>query len=134
MNGGEGRKDPFYSLYRYLEKAPEGVFYDFACSFEEYSLNREAIYFILTRFYHDYFHGFNHNCSPVYSSKGLDGLSFNTSICEQFNSYLQCVKASAKHMNQEHFVFYVQFFIDLWNVKKEATFKARLKTALAGCQ
>uniref|UniRef100_A0A7M5WYX6 SWIM-type domain-containing protein n=2 Tax=Clytia hemisphaerica TaxID=252671 RepID=A0A7M5WYX6_9CNID len=132
VDGPEGRKDPASSLFTYLEKPPDALFYDFACSFEEYTLNREALFFIQTCFYHDLFHGFTHNCSSLYSAKGLFGMNFNTSICEQFNSYLQCLKASAKHMSQKHFVFYIQFFIDLWNYRKEHNFRTKLACALAG--
>ena len=31
IQGGEGHKDPFASLYKYLETPPKNVFYDFAC-------------------------------------------------------------------------------------------------------
>ena len=130
VNGSEGRKDPVASLYQYMKVAPEVVFYDFACSLEEYCMNREASFFKHTRFYHDIFHGYAHNCSSMYPSKGLRGMQFNTSICEQFNSFLQCVKASAKHMSQSHFIFYVQSFIDIWNEKKKANLQKKLKIQL----
>ena len=42
IHGSEGRKDPSFSLYTHMEKAPEIIFYDFACGFEEYCLNRES--------------------------------------------------------------------------------------------
>ena len=133
VDGSEGRKDPANSLYTHLTEAPEVVFYDFSCSLEEYCLNREAGFFKNTRFYHDIFHGYTHNCSPVYSSKGLRGLeSVNTSICEQFNSYLQCIKSSAKQMSQEHFMFFTQFMVNIWNKKKKQTFTNKLKIALSG--
>ena len=41
IQGGEGHKDPFASLYKYLETPPKDVFYDFACQLSEYCLNRE---------------------------------------------------------------------------------------------
>jgi len=127
VNKSEGRKDPASSLYSYLPEAPDAIFYDFACGLKEYSENRESGYFKSTRMFHDIFHGFSHKCSPLYGSKRLsefDGV--NSSICEQFNSYLQCVKASARHMNQEHFMFYVQFMIHLWNRKKNKAYKKKL--------
>ena len=65
VDGPEGRKDPASSLFTYLEKPPDALFYDFACSFEEYTLNREAQFFKQTCFYHDLFHGYTHNCSPM---------------------------------------------------------------------
>ena len=90
VNGKEGRKDAACSLFTHLTKSPDAIFYDFGCSLEEYCLNREAEFFKCTRFYHDLFHGFSHSCSCMYSSMGLEGMSnLNTSICEQFNSFLQ---------------------------------------------
>ena len=122
--GSEGRKDAANSLYCYLEKAPETIFYDFACSLDEYCKNRETGYFGNTRFFHDIFHGYTHKCSKIFKSNrllGYDGI--NTSICEQFNSFLQCIKASCKLMTQEHFTFYVQFFIHQWNIARKRSSK-----------
>ena len=36
ISGGEGRKDPFSSLYKYKLTAPDELFYDFACQLKEY--------------------------------------------------------------------------------------------------
>ena len=44
--GGEGRKDPFSSLFKYKPTAPDEVFYDNACQLNEYCLNREPGYFL----------------------------------------------------------------------------------------
>ena len=135
VNGSEGRKDPCFSLYTHLTDAPDSIFYDFACSLEEYCLNRESQYYKNTRFFHDVFHGYSHTCSSVYSSRRLlDFRSVNTSLCEQFNSFLQCIKASAKHMSQVRFIFYVQFMINIWNERKKASFKNKLKVAASGGQ
>ena len=41
ISGGEGRKDPFCSLYKYMKDMPKDVFYDFTCNLSEYALNRE---------------------------------------------------------------------------------------------
>ena len=49
VNGSEGRKDAACSLYTHLEIAPDVIFYDFACSLEEYCLNRKADFFKSTR-------------------------------------------------------------------------------------
>ena len=135
VNGQEGRKDAACSLFTHLEFPPEMIFYDFACSLEEYSLNREAEFFRLCRFYHDLFHGSAHSCSSMFNGRGLEGMTqYNTSICEQFNSFLQCIKASGKHMNQQHFIFFTQFMIDIWNSKKHESFATKLKVALACSQ
>ena len=50
-SGGEGRKDPFSSLFKYLPEVPSDIFYDFACQLSEYCLNREPQYFLRTRFW-----------------------------------------------------------------------------------
>jgi len=133
--GSEGRKDPANSLYTFLEKAPEVIYYDFACSFSEYTKNRESGYYENTRFFHDIFHGYRHKCSSIFKSNRILGFKgINTSICEQFNSYIQCIKASCKLMTQEHYTFYLQFFIHQWNNKKKESFLKNLKTAIAGYQ
>ncbi|XP_057302291.1 uncharacterized protein LOC130636556 isoform X1 [Hydractinia symbiolongicarpus] len=118
--GSEGRKDPAASLYAYCEHPPEVVLYDFTCSLSEYVHNRESGYFKDTRFFHDVFHGYTHSCSSAFRYNGLLGFeAVNSSICEQFNSFMQKIKTSAKLMSQTHFTFYLQFFIYIWNKKKE---------------
>ncbi|XP_057305447.1 uncharacterized protein LOC130642379 [Hydractinia symbiolongicarpus] len=132
ITGSEGRKDALASLYTHLEKGPETIFYDFACGCE-YAKNRESGYFQDTRFFHDVFHGFSHKCSQAYNSSRLSGMnSPNTSICEQFNSFLQRIKASAKLMGQAHFTFYVQFFIHQWNIKVFNSSRTRMKIGYYG--
>lgn len=126
----EGRKDPSAALYTHLATPPESVFYDFSCSLSEYCLNRESGYFANTRFFHDVFHGYTHKCSQVFKSNRLRHYDqINSSICEQFNSFLQCVKSSAKLMTQTHFSFFLQFFIYMWNAKKKRSFQGRLNIA-----
>ena len=51
---------------------------------------------------------------------GLEGV--NTEICEQFNSFLQCIKYTGSHLSQEHFTFFVQFFLYLMNKEKTIAF------------
>ena len=123
----EGRKDPSASLYLFKENAPEIVMYDFSCQLDEYVRNRESGFYSKTRFFHDIFHGYSHKCGSTFESNRLQGLNeVNTSICEQFNSFLQCIKKSSKLMTQVHYNFYVQFFIHLWNLKKEKSFKEKV--------
>ena len=106
--------------------------YDFACSLGEYCFNRESRCFDNTKFYHDIFHGFSHSCSPAYDSKFLSSVGGkNTSICEQFNSYLQCIKASAKYMSQVNFMFFAQYIIHIWDKSKKKSFKKKLLFATA---
>lgn len=128
--GSEGRKDAAASLYTHLPEAPEEIFYDFACSLSEYNHNRESGYFSNTRYYHDVFHGFTHKCSKGFRSDRLLGFNgLNTSICEQFNSFVQNIKTSSKLMTQSHFSFFLQFFINIWNEKKFASFQERIRIA-----
>lgn len=119
VEGGEGRKDPFAALFKYKPTPPKEVFYDFACQFNEYCLNREPAFFKFMRVWHDLFHGFNHTCAPVFKStrvQGLDGL--NSEICEQFNAYLQSIKFTGSHLSQTNFMLFSQFMIYLWNREK----------------
>ena len=125
INNAEGRKDPFCALYKYMEEPPHEVFYDFACSLMEYSLNREPSYFRSVRFWHDVFHSRNHVCGPNYRSRRLSNLSsLNTSICEQFNAHLKPLKYIASHLSQPHFTFLLQYFIYMWNQKKTTAYKS----------
>ena len=131
VDGGEGRKDPAFSLYTHKQTAPSVLFYDFGCALDEYNLNRESGFFMNTKVYHDLFHSYNHVCSSVFKSSRIASLQHcNTSNCEQFNSYLQKIKASARNMSQEHFMFYLQFFIHIWNTNKRDTVERRLQHAV----
>ena len=120
MPESEGRKDPFSSLYAYLPEPPKEIFYDFACSLSEYSLNREPHFFRETRFWHDLFHGFSHKCASSLKSSRIPSLNvLDTEICEQFNSFLQNIKYTGSHLTQSHFCLYLQFMIHIWNMKKD---------------
>ncbi|XP_047144680.2 uncharacterized protein LOC124818179 [Hydra vulgaris] len=133
--GSEGRKDPAASLYTHCPEAPDDLFYDFACNLSEYCKNRESQYFSKTRFFHDIFHGYTHKCSNAFKYNRLTNSSqVNTSICEQFNSYIQKIKRSAKLMSQAHFMFHVQFFIYLWNKSKRSSFQRKLNIVQQGSQ
>ena len=61
-------------------------------------------------------------------------VGINLEICEQFNSYLQCVKYTGSHLSQSHFMFFVQFFIYQWNCETTAKFQAIIEIALTGAQ
>ncbi|WAR30545.1 hypothetical protein MAR_033087 [Mya arenaria] len=119
MTVAEGRKDPSASLYSHLAKPQQAVFYDFACNLQEYCLNRES--------------GYSHKCSTSFRSSRLQGFeSVNSEICEQFNSFIQILKKSARQMTQSHFCFYLQFFIHEWNRRKRVAYKRKISTELAG--
>ena len=84
----------------------------FCCSLSEYTHSRESGYFQNTRFDHDVFHGFTHKCTPAFRCDKLRGFkAVSSSICEQFNSFIQNVETSSKLMSQCHFSLYLQFFI-----------------------
>ena len=133
LTNAEGRKDPAASLYTHLKQPPQDIFYDFACNLQEYCLNRESDFYKDVRFFHDIFHGFSHKCSTAYRSSRLHGFEcINSEICEQFNSFIQCIKPSGRQMSQEHFCFYLQFFLNIWNEEKYEKFQQRLHVAQAG--
>ena len=61
-------------------------------------------YLLNRRFWHDLFHSIGHVCGWNYKLQkvlGLEGL--NTEICEQVNSFLQCIKYTGSHhiLNKE---------------------------------
>ena len=131
--GGEGRKDPFSSLFKYKPTAPDEIFYDNACQLNEYCLNREPGYFLSTRFWHDLFHALGHKCGCNFKSGRVCGLEgMNTEICEQVNAFLQCIKFTASHLSQEHFAFFLQFFLYLLNKEKTAKHNKLCTVAVAG--
>ena len=112
---------------------PEDIYYDFACQLSEYCLNREPELFKNTRFWHDLFHSIGHVCGINFKSGrvlGLEGV--NTEICEQVNSLMQCIKYTGSHLSQEHFTFFVQFFLYLMNKEKTKTFCQQAVIAVAG--
>ena len=47
-----------------------------------------------------------------FKSGRIDGLEgINTEICEQVNSYLQCIKFTGSHLSQEHFIVFYPIFL-----------------------
>ena len=134
VDGAEGRKDPFSALYKYKPHAPKDIFYDFACQFNEYCLNREPAFFKWMRVWHDLFHGCNHICVPCFKSSRVQGLSYNTEICEQFNSYLQSIKFTGSHLSQTNFMLFSQFMVFVWNREKTRKFKKFISIALRGLE
>ena len=132
IDGGEGRKDPFSSLFKFKEEMPEHIFYYFACGLSEYALNRAPSLFANTRFWHGLFHSVGHVYGDNFKSCLVEGLKgLNTEICEQVNAYLQCIKYTGVHLSQEHFMFFTQFFLYLMNKKKTKKFRKNANVALA---
>ena len=133
IDGGEGRKDAFAPLYKFKESPPKDLFFDFACQLNEYCLNREPEFFKFTRFWHDLFHSVNHTCGQCFKSARVCGMAgIDSEICEQFNSYLQCIKYTGSHLSLPHFMLFTQFMISLWNEKKTIRYKKRASIALRG--
>ena len=130
--GSEGRKDPAAALYTHKELPPKIVFCDHTCSLSEYVKNRESSIFKNTRFFHDIFCGFTHKFSPAFRCSTLNGLEeTNTSICEQFNSFIKRIKASPQDSQHTNFTFYHQFFIEQWNeIQQENTRKKNYNRTL----
>jgi hypothetical protein len=46
----------------------------------------------------------------------LHGL--NSSVCEQYHSYLRRVRELVKQMRLDHFMLIVRLFVNLWNAEK----------------
>ena len=93
------RKDPFSSVFKYMEKAPKHIYYDNACQLSEYCLNREPEFFKHTRFWHNMFHSMGYLCGMNCKSGRILGLAgINSEICEQVNSFLQCIKYTGFHL------------------------------------
>ena len=64
-------------------------------------MNRESGFFKDCYVFYDILHGYCHTCSSIYSSQPFtEFTSVNKSLCEQFNSFPQCNKASAKQISQ----------------------------------
>lgn len=127
INGSEGRKDVSNVLYKYLPVPPSHIFYDFACSVDEYGMNRFPGYFRRCHIHHDVFHSVNHTCPECYKSHRFIQLrAYNTEICEQFNSYLNVVKFTASHLTMSHYMQFMQFFTHRWNVRKTNLHSGRL--------
>lgn len=132
----EGKKDPFYSLYKYCAKLPECVVYDASCQLHEYILNRMPSFAREIRFCDDKFHSYGHRaCATCYRAQECGYLAHtNTSRAEQFNSFLNCVKYTASHLSKLHFSVFVQYFIHRWNMKKTESFAQAEKFADMCCK
>ena len=121
------------SLLKSKLNMPEELLYDNACNLSQYCYNSKPQLFKNTHFWHDLFHSIAHLCGIVFKStrvQGMDGL--NTEICEQVNSYFQCIKYISACLSQDHFVFFLQFFLYLLNEEKTLRTRKMASIALAG--
>ena len=141
---GEGRRDPLLTLYRFKEVPPVDLYIDCACQAEESALNWLPEYYTDTDFFHDTFHGWSHKCSSrFFSERPGFRPPVNTSLMEQFNSFLQPLRGplcsgTTRVTNsclQLHFVnsslqmetemFWLWVFVAVWNQRKHAAFQER---------
>jgi len=133
IHGGEGRKDVLAALYKYKETAPKELYYDFACNLGEYCLNRQPKFFEDCRFWHDLFHSIPHLCGKGFRSERVEMLEdVNSEICEQFNSYLKCIKFTASHLSQSNLMLFTQWMGYLWNNDKTTRCNKVHKVLLGG--
>lgn len=116
----EGRNEAFSFLIKHFETPPEVVIYDFACSLQEYCLNREPEFFKNTKFVFDAFHWPNHNsCAESYDIRVYKKLvRLNSEAAEQCHAGLASAKGSASRMGQRSFMLSMRLFFENWNGKK----------------
>ena len=59
-------------------------------------------------------------------------MNLHTEICEQVNSYLQAIKYTGTPLSQDHFVFFLQFFLYLLSNDKTQHQSELASLAIAG--
>ena len=112
----EGRNEAFSFLLKYFKVAPKVVVYNFACSLQDYSLNRQPEHFRDTMFLVDRFHWFNHvSWARSYNlSLYSEHMYLNSQIAEQCNSALTRIKCSVSQMKQTTFTN-IRLSLEMWN-------------------
>ena len=106
MSHGEGRRDAYVPLLRFMEQPPQVVFGDYVCGIEETCLNYVPGYFKNIEFFHDIFHGCCHVCSERFCSRRLTAYaSLNTSLMEQVRS-----ENIQSYFNDIYFMEFVRFY------------------------
>jgi hypothetical protein len=119
MTSAEGRKDPVAACYAYQKEAPNHFFTDFACQSLDYAMHRVPEFYLDTEFWLDVFHSSAHKCSDIFKSRRLPRMRhYDTSLMEQINAFLQVHKKQAKGMTMGHFMFKMQYYLDIWNDRK----------------
>jgi hypothetical protein len=116
----EGRNEAYSFLVSHFRRPPKVVVYDFACSLQDYCLNRAPGFFANTLFVIDRFHWSNHvSCCAGYDIDRYSLLRYlNTEIAEQCNSALQYIKPSVSRCKQRSFMLLMRLFLDAWNERK----------------
>lgn len=92
------------------------VIYDFACSADDYLLNRNPQLFKDTRPFIDTFHAAGHVCEHVYRLKNYPHLkTTNTSSSESFNRFIQQFRSQVAYMKLEMATKYLLVIIGARN-------------------
>lgn len=122
----EGRNEAFSFLTCFFKHAPRVVVYDFACSLQEYCLNRAPAFFKDTLFLVDKFHWNNHTaCSYGYCMELYDRWRMlNSQIAEQCNSALRKIKSALSMMRQDNYMTALRLYLHAWNEGKLAVLRA----------
>ena len=121
----EGRDEAYSFLVSYFKIAPRVIIYDFACSLQEYCLNRAPAFFKNTLFLVDRFHWCNHKaCAPSYNLSLYAHLDFvNSEVAEQVNSVLSRLKSRLSQMGQLAFMLTMRLVLNVVNDKKHAAIR-----------
>jgi hypothetical protein len=125
----EGRNDVFSAIFRYWDKAPRTIIYDFACQLGPYCRSREPVFFKDTLFAIDEMHAAGHsNCSQAcfvsnYMQVRPQLSQVNSSAAECSNSGLSRIRKSISYMDQKHATLYTFVYLCVWNRKRERMFK-----------
>ena len=136
MPHAEGRNDIFSALFKYFEKVPETVIYDFACQLAPYCMSREPLFFKDTCFAVDEMHAKGHvGCSQAsfmsnYMQVRPEVININTSAAECSNSGLSRIKKSISYMDQKHAILYTYVYLCVWNRRQERKHQSRLEKEL----
>jgi hypothetical protein len=117
----EGRNDVFSALFKYWDKAPKVVVYDFACQLSEYCMKREPEFFKDTLFVIDRMHASGHTgCSQSsfishHEQTNPSLKTINSSAAECGNSGLGKIRKSTSYMTEEHAIWLCWAMIMVWN-------------------
>ena len=133
----EGRNDVFSAVFRYWDKAPRTIIYDFACQLAPYCRAREPAFFKDTLFAIDEMHAAGHsNCSQAcfvsnYMQVRPPLTAVNSSAAECSNSGLSRIRKSISYMDQKHAILFTYMYLCVWNRKRERGFKKEAEKLLA---
>ena len=59
------------------------------------------------------------SCCKAFRMDNYEDLhGLNSSICEQYHSYVRRLREMAKHMRLDHFMMLLRVFVNLWNADK----------------